>query len=620
MSREQLLELASELDRLLSAGARSAVGSDNLRRRAKIVEELAVKVPALVPLKEAIDKVLTAPAKDAPVALLDLLIRARQMRAGLGDPSTPGDLGTLPVREGCLTPLLTQRAHELYDTFTGGGSGKREMLETAIQKNEIFDLRLQRVLVDALEDKDANFAEEISTNALPKLGKAVLNDLVAALDIPEGEVADTRRLQSICLIDETVGAELARKALKEGSLKMVIQALESLPEVVTPTEAETVGLEFSKDKRAAVRAAALKALRTSKKDEALESVLAGIDDKTNEVTNAALEVLGTIKHPETTDRLMALVTHQMDNLTVVPKTTKGKKKATKGAKKPAKGKAAKVATPKLTDDEIRALNRKRNDEILRASSLIDALANRKDIRRAEVAEFVLPLVDIKDYRINNSARRLLVGVGPSFPNVVPKLEKVIGSTSGWRLKPLIEMMKTLSPEDRGKLLPSLLKVTAKGHVPSGLQQTLVDLLKEHAKSDDKPFLEFLTKAAGSKDAWRWNIAIKELWNLDSAKSAPVLPSALDAYIKFPPSYYKPDFAPLVKLIRRDDPTGKMSVPRICKTLSEVKKTDAKLTLLRLLESLGTLAATARPTVEKFVKDRKKEVKEQAAKTLTALGG
>jgi hypothetical protein len=619
MSREQLLELASELDRLLSAGARSAVGSDNLRRRARIVEELAVKVPALVPLKEAIDKVLTAPTKEAPTALLELLTRARQMRAGLGDPTTPGDLGSLHEREGCQTPLSTKRAHELYDTFTGGGSGKHSELEEAIKQKEIFDLRLQRVLVDALDDKDAGFAETVSKEALPKLGHAVLNDLVAALNIPEGESGDTRRLQSICLIDEKVGAELARKALKEGSLKMVVQALESLPEVVTPTEAEAAGLEFSKDKRATIRAAAIRALRTSKKDEALELVLERARDKSSEVSNAALEVLGQMKHPKTTDRMMESIRSLLDNLPVVPKLKREKKKKpVKGAKKAAKGKAAKTTAKGPTAEEIAALNRKRWEELGRANNLLRALAERKDIQRADVGEFILPLVDSKEHQINDAARLVLVGVGPSIPDVVPKLKKVIESSSGWRLNPLVEMMKKLSPKDRSELLPSLNKATAKGYVPYGVVQSLVEMLRDHAKTDEAPFLEFLKNQAASREQWRWNIAITELRELDTTKSAPMLSSAVDSYLKFVGSYYAPSFDELAKLIKRDDPTGKVSVPRIAKALGATKKTDAKITLLRFLEDLGTLAASAKPACEKLSKDRKKETKEQLAKTLKAI--
>src|SRR5262249_32785877 len=155
-----------------------------------------------------------------------------------------GEMAPLTSREGCQTPLATKRAHELHDAFSG--SGKQHILEEAIKNKEIQDLRLQRVLVAGLEDKDAGFANQISEKALPMLGKAALPELLADLDIAEGDVGDARRLQAICRIDKTLGLELTRKALAEGSVKMVVQALESLPEVASREEAEKAGLEYSK--------------------------------------------------------------------------------------------------------------------------------------------------------------------------------------------------------------------------------------------------------------------------------------------------------------------------------------------------------------------------------------
>ncbi len=621
MSREQLLDLAGELDRLLAAGARSASGSDALRRRAKVVAELSAKVPALVPLKDALDRVLTAPAKDAPLALLDLLSRARQMRSGLAESTVPGDIGTVVSREGCQTRLPARRAHELYEIFTGSGGGKQSALAEAIKNNEINDLRLQRVLVDALDDKDTGFADAVSAEALPLLGKAILADLLATIDIPEGESGDARRLQAICKIDKQQGAELAHRALKEGSQKMIEQALESLPEVVSPAEAEKIGMEYARDKRADIRAAALKALRTSQSDECLALLFEKTDDKSSGVCNVAFAMLGQIAHTGTTDQIMDHVRQQLDSLTVVPAVPKEKKAAAKGAAKPtkAKGKSATPAPKQLTAAEIGKLQTRRYEELNRIQSLLCAMARRPDLQRQAVAEFAAPLIDHAEYQIQGPARSVLLAVGAAVPDVLPKVKKLIVTATGWQLSPIVEMMKGLSVRDRVELLPALRMATNKqDHVPYSVVQEMYLLLRLHADVDPAPLREFLEKGLSSQEPWQWTLAVSQLVEMDSAESQPFFKKVVDGYLAFVNRDYMPPPEGLVRLVHRHDPDLTSTLPDICKALTASKKVDGRVTLLRLLATLGPAAAGARPTVEPFLKDRNKEVKEQAQITLEAF--
>lgn len=618
MSREQLLDLANELDRLLTAGARAATGSDALRRRAKIVEELSTKVAALVPLRDAIQKVLTAPAKDAPQALLDLLSIARQMRAGLGDSSVPGEIGSLLTRQGCQTPTGVKRAHELHDHFTGGGSGKHSALEEAIKNREIHDLRLHRAFLDALDDADGTFADRVSREVLPQLGQAVLPDLLAGLNIAEGESADARRLQAICLIDKKQGVELVHKALKDGSLKVLAQALECLPDVLSATEAEKIGLEYAQEKRATIRAAALKALRTSASDACLDLVLQKTSDKSQEVTQVAYEMLGSMPHPDTTNRLMATIREQLDNLTEVPKQTTTKKTTKGAAKTPAKGKAT-PAPKKLTADEIAALQTKRYEELNRCQGLLLAMSNRNDLRRKEVAKFIEPLINHKETQVETPVRSILIKVGPVIPEVVPMLKKLIEKVQGWQLHPIVEMMKELKPEQRTDLLPHVLKSANKGYLHYGVGQTLLQMLRDHAQTDPKPFTEFMNRCLASKEHWLWNAAINTLLDMPSKEAAPYLPEAIGGYMAFiTGSYYMPPYDDLVKLIRRDDPELKVALPIITRALPTFKKAEGKINLLLLLAEFGHVALAAKPVVETLVKDRNKDVKEQAGKTLETI--
>ena len=87
MPKEQLLGLAADVDRLLVAGAGVADG-EVLRRRSKTLREMGKKVPALVPVADAVDRVTSASAPAA--AFLDLLVMTRQVRASLATTGTDG--------------------------------------------------------------------------------------------------------------------------------------------------------------------------------------------------------------------------------------------------------------------------------------------------------------------------------------------------------------------------------------------------------------------------------------------------------------------------------------------------------------------------------------------------
>ena len=64
----------------------------------------------------------------------------------------------------------------------------------------------------ALESNKSSIAELMADKVLPAIGRGVLPDLLAKLDLT-GKTADARRLRAICKIDPRTGAELCRKVL-----------------------------------------------------------------------------------------------------------------------------------------------------------------------------------------------------------------------------------------------------------------------------------------------------------------------------------------------------------------------------------------------------------------------
>src|SRR5947209_3402911 len=179
MPREQLLGLTAEVDRLLSAGAPAACGNDNLRRRSKTLRDLGKQVAALVPVADAVDRVVQATPKQAGPVFLNLIAVTRQIRASLTSGSVEGDLQPLASRGPWQTPLSVRELQPIAEALTKSGSGREAVLHDARDRKLYGDLRLVQPLLDAMGDGYAPVAELATEHGMTALGPAVVDDLRA---------------------------------------------------------------------------------------------------------------------------------------------------------------------------------------------------------------------------------------------------------------------------------------------------------------------------------------------------------------------------------------------------------------------------------------------------------
>lgn len=324
MPREQLLGLASDVDRLLTAGAMTAAGHDGLSRRARTLRELSQKVTALQPVADAVERVTKSSPREVGRPFLDLVVMARQLRGSLSGSGAEGSLQDVEASESWQTSMPTREVYAAHDALNGDASSS--LLKDAAERPVIGDLRLVPSALAALESGNAQLADVVADKVLPPLGRGVLPNLLAKLDV-KGKAADARRLRVICKIDATKGAELVRKALAEGSPPLKIQAVECLPDVAEPGEAERIGLEMWKGKNKELRLAALSALRTATGEEALEVLVQALQMDEWHHVRRAQEVLGESSHTKATERLLHEIKDRYAALPApVPKAKKGAKK------------------------------------------------------------------------------------------------------------------------------------------------------------------------------------------------------------------------------------------------------------------------------------------------------
>jgi hypothetical protein len=308
MPREQLKSLAADVDRLLAAGGASAAADEGLCKRAKALRELGAKVPALVPIAEATERVARADAGAAPRALLDLVLVVRQVQAGLATAGAEGPLEPAAPSGPWTTTAPARELAELAAAVAEPGSGLAEKLKEAIDRHVLPDLRLLGRLLRVVEGATV-VAEEVATEVLPTFGAAVVPDLRRGLfdrDTPRD--SDGLRLLAIGKIDPGLGVELSRRALagespvRRRGVPTVRGALGLLAEHA-PQEAERIALDLLRQKpSAALRAAIYEALGPSQGDAALEALIAALlgDDQR---WGHAYGALVRLPHPGTTERL-----------------------------------------------------------------------------------------------------------------------------------------------------------------------------------------------------------------------------------------------------------------------------------------------------------------------------
>jgi HEAT repeat protein len=389
MAHELLHELCNDVRRLLPAGTTAIAGDRGLQQREKALQALGTKVPALVAVAETVVRVRQAPPSKAAAPLCDLLLLTRQLAASLVSAGCEGT-ATAIEKSG---PWQTAAALRDVTTWAAGSytayANDFKELQGAIQRPDFADLRLIEPLLNklnaALGDEETDLLGDL---ALPAFGAALLPDLRRDLN-PHGGMAHARRLRAVCIIDPRQGVTLCRQALADGGPHVKAQALYQLTRLA-PADGERAALEVLGQKAASRLAeTALRALATSQKDAALDSLFRGLLSTDFNLEFAAKDALATQPHPHTTARLLEILEGLRTAETEA--AARARKPAAKG-----KGKSAKQTGP--TADDIREHMRR----------VVHVLGERKD---AAAVPALVALLDQKNAELREAAIDALANLG-----------------------------------------------------------------------------------------------------------------------------------------------------------------------------------------------------------------
>jgi hypothetical protein len=580
MPREQLLGLAADVGRLLAAGSPAASGHDGLARRARALRELGAKVPTLAAVADAVERVTAAGPKQAGPAFLDLVVLTRQIRGSLSAAGADGPIEAVPASGPWQTAASLRDIDPVYEALSRSGEGREQTLRDAVGRRAVGDLRLVPALLEALSDGYTPVADLVASEALPALGKAVLPDLLSRADL-QGKKPEARALRAVCKIDAARGAGLCRQALAEGSNTLREAALECLPDVGKPGEAERVGLKFCQEKARDVRVAAVRALRVGTSDEALEAVVGLLQDKELQVSLAAEEVLTELPHPQTTPRLLRDLEAVLPGVPV------------KGAKPSARGQRASDAEQNLE----------------RAVRLVRILGLREDGQRLAAAGAVLPLVRHNHPQLRVAALGALAHLGPVTDAVIPACLEALREKHAATQKAALEALRPVEPGKRAEAVGRVLDLLEGGKLIDEAGGAALFLLPPHMDRYGPRILAALATAIQGKEWWCLYPATEAI-NAIGPAARPVLPRLLE-------QLHAGQLNPLVQALLTLDPEGAAAIPAATGWLED-RKANARVSALQVLRCYGPKAAGATEAVRKRLQDRDAWVKRVAELTLSDL--
>ena len=258
MSLALIQESAKEVRRLAIAGSPLAVGDFRLKKLAAPLEQAGAKVPVFAQVAKAINDLVNGTEADSATNLLNLGTLLNAILYTQGQSSTDGAYRELEMVESRCTSTRTsaRMLKPLVQALTSTGSGRIEIVKSAVERGVFNDLRLIDPAIQALGDIYPELADLVAEKILPGFGSGIAPRLKAGLNL-KGKKQDARRLEIIHQLDPVGSVALCKSALEDGSPEVKTAAIACLGK---HEDCVPLLIEQAKAKNKIVRAATLEAL------------------------------------------------------------------------------------------------------------------------------------------------------------------------------------------------------------------------------------------------------------------------------------------------------------------------------------------------------------------------
>lgn len=292
MSLLLIQDAAREVRRLAIAGSRFAPGDFRLAKLVEPLRQAGVKVPVFAQVADAVRDLVEGDEISSPGQLLRLSTLLNAILYTQGKSSAEGELRILenPALPQYETFLGSRELKSILEALTKSGSGRMEVIQTALKQERFRDMRLVIPSVDAIGANYSELADFVAKQIIPKYGTPILPLLLAGFN-PKGKNRDARTLRIMHQLDPDGTVDLCKAALDNGSPEVKVAAIGCLGSHV---ESLPLLLEESRSKQKQIRIAAMEALAGFDHEEVSNSFISHIR---NHEFDTILSSLASIRSP-----------------------------------------------------------------------------------------------------------------------------------------------------------------------------------------------------------------------------------------------------------------------------------------------------------------------------------
>lgn len=309
MKIQALNDLHNELNRLFIAGSRFAKGDPRISKYIPLLTKMGEKAPVMKRLAEKVNILVTAEQNDAAEALVDVGAFLNSILATQGSSSL--DLEETKIK-GQLTKYPStsnpySQLRPVIEALTLVKPGRYEVIVNAHKAGQLDDFRLYEYIVAGLDDKYSELANYIQDKVIPDIDSVFIPYLLDTYDVKGGR-GDASRLSLLHKLNYDNTEILALEAVENAEQIVLVEAIHILSEL---KKHEKLLLTLSKDKKAAVREAALAGLIKMDSQQGKELM---IETLSGSKFKQAVEAAKCCREDEYALRILSIVKEYHDKL------------------------------------------------------------------------------------------------------------------------------------------------------------------------------------------------------------------------------------------------------------------------------------------------------------------
>lgn len=284
MSLPILHDLYDDLKRLTIAGSDLAIGDMSLKKKPPVLTKMGEKAPVFSRLA-ALTNALAEAEGSKPDQLLELSQLLSSVMYTMGKSGKEGDIVVEAIDREYPAGLSYHKLQPILVALTTKGSGRVEIIQHAEQSGNLFDIRLIRPLMAALDDSYSELADYVAEKVLPMYGRDILPTIQNTFQL-KGKKGDGRRLKVIHSLLKEEGLDFYIECVEKGSEHVRNAAIDFL---YPYDDAEEIIMEAAKSKKVETRRAAYASLAKRDSDAAAQFLMTALEGKDRElVVQAAM--------------------------------------------------------------------------------------------------------------------------------------------------------------------------------------------------------------------------------------------------------------------------------------------------------------------------------------------